>query len=293
MRTILLILFLLMAVMSGVVPPAMADGDVVKGIAKPWQLNYQSAATPVMDQLHGVHNYLLVIITAVSVFVLGLLAFVCVRFRRNANPNPSATTHNTLLEIVWITVPVLILISIFIPSLKLHKYMNESQTPDLTLKVTGHQWYWGYEYPDHDIDKYLSNMKKAEDLEPGEPRLLAVDNPLVVPAGATVSVLLTGADVIHSFAIPSFGVKTDTIPGKLSETWFRVEEPGIYYGQCSELCGVQHGFMPIEVRAVEPDVFKQWVKRAQEGEYALDGLQIPKESQVASAPTDALSKDNQ
>ncbi len=281
MRQLLFVALLAFAALVG--KPAFAEPELIEGMAEPWQLSFQPAASPVKEQLVGLHDYILVIITIITIFVTVLLAYVCVRFRRNRNPNPSKTTHNTMLEVAWITIPTLILISIFIPSLKLHYYMDKAQDPDMTIKATGYQWYWGYTYPDHGIDEYLSYMKQEDELLPGEPRLLAVDNPLVVPVNATVRVLASAADVIHSFAIPAFGVKTDTIPGRLNETWFKATKTGIYYGQCSELCGVKHGFMPIEVRVVEPDVFEQWVVRAKEGEYTLDGLAIPEDAVAANA----------
>lgn len=277
MRIILLMLMLL----CGLALPSFAAEDVVQGMAKPWQTYYQGAATPVMEQLRELHDYIFIIIAIITVFVTALLGYVCVRFYHKRNPNPSKTTHNTLLEIAWITIPALILVTIFIPSLKLHYYMDKTHNPDLTLKITGYQWYWGYSYPDNGVDEYLSNMKAKEELKAGEPNLLAVDNPLVVPVGANVRVLLTGADVIHSFAMPAFGVKTDCIPGRLNETWFQATKTGIYYGQCSELCGVKHGFMPIEIRVVEKDVFEKWVARAKEGNFALDGINIPTDNKVA------------
>jgi cytochrome c oxidase subunit II len=267
--------------------PALADSDVVKGIAEPWQYVFQDAATPVMERLTDLHTFIFYIVLGVTVFVTCLLAYVCVRFRRKNNPVPSKTSHNTLIEIIWTTVPILILVAIFIPSLKLHYYMDRAQDPEMTIKVTGYQWYWGYTFPDQKIDEYLSNMKQQKDLKEGEPRLLAVDNPLVVPVDTTVRVLVSGADVIHSFAMPAFGIKTDAIPGRLNETWFKATETGIYYGQCSELCGVNHGFMPIEIRVVEKPVFKEWVQRAKEGKFELEGLNIPKIDHVASASSDA------
>jgi cytochrome c oxidase subunit II len=276
------IIFCMLILLCGLVLPSIATEDVVQGMAEPWQTYFQGAATPVMERLRGLHDYILVIITIITVFVTALLGYVCVRFHHKRNSNPSKTTHNTLLEIAWITIPALILVSIFVPSLKLHYYMDKTHNPDLTLKVTGFQWYWGYSYPDNGVDEYLSNIKAKGELKAGEPNLLAVDNPLVVPVGANVRVLLTGADVIHSFAMPAFGVKTDTIPGRLNETWFQATKTGIYYGQCSELCGVRHGFMPIEIRVVEKDVFEKWVERAKEGNFALDGINIPTDNKVAS-----------
>jgi cytochrome c oxidase subunit II len=271
--------------------PSFADEALVRGIAKPWQWYFQEHATPVKERLNELHNFILYIIIVVTLFVTGLLAYVCVRFRRSRNPVASKTTHNTMIEIVWTTIPVLILVAIFIPSLKLHYYMDRAQDPDMTLKVTGYQWYWGYTYPDEEMDEYLSNLKPEKDRKKEEPRLLAVDNPLVVPVDTTVRVLVSAADVMHSFAMPAFGIKTDAVPGRLNETWFRATKTGIYYGQCSELCGVNHGFMPIEIRVVEKDVFKQWVERAKaDGRYNLDGISIPEGNIVASTSSDkALS----
>jgi cytochrome c oxidase subunit II len=282
MRFILLSLMVLLAGSFASVAENLVNAEIVRGIAKPKQIYYQDAATPVMQQLQGLHDYIFAIITVITIFVTALLGYVCVRFYHKRNPNPSKTTHNILLEIAWITIPALILVTIFIPSFKLHYYMDKTHEADLTLKVTGYQWYWGYSFPEQKVDEYLSNMKEQKDLQTGEPRLLAVDNPLVVPVGKTVRVLLTGADVIHSFAMPAFGVKTDCIPGRLNETWFRAEKTGIYYGQCSELCGQKHGFMPIEIRVVEQDVFDKWVERAKEGNFALDGLNIPQDNKLAT-----------
>ncbi len=277
MRIILIALMLL----CGLAMPSLANDEIVKGIAKPWQSYYQGAATPVMDRVQGLHNYIFIIITVITIFVTLLLSYVCIRFYHKRNPKASKTTHNTMLEVAWITIPALILATIFVPSLKLHYYMDKTHNPDLTLKITGYQWYWGFSYPDQEVEEYLSNMKTDKERKAGEPRLLAADNPLVVPVGANIRVLLTGSDVIHSFAMPAFGVKTDCIPGRLNETWFQANKTGIYYGQCSELCGQKHGFMPIEVRVVEKDVFKQWVERAKQGNFALDGINIPTDNKVA------------
>lgn len=239
-----------------------------EGLATPWQLNFQPAATPVMAKFISMHHFLLILITVITLFVFGLMAYVCLRFNRKANPVPSKNAHNTTIEILWTVIPVLILIAIAIPSFRLffgcvHTMgCTEDGTPanvDLTLKVVGYQWYWNYEYPDHQI-QYDSYMKKDADLAPGEPRLLAVDNPLVVPVNANVRVLVTGGDVIHAFAMPAFGVKIDAVPGRLNETWFRAEKEGIYYGQCSELCGRLHGFMPIQIEVVSKEKFDQWLE---------------------------------
>ncbi len=242
------------AIVAGLSAPAFAQ------MAVPWQLGMQEAATPVAQQIHDLHNLLLVIITAITLFVLGLLIYVVVRFNAKANPTPSRTTHNTTIEVLWTVVPVLILVGIAIPSFRLLYYQDRHPAPDMTLKVTGHQWYWSYEYPDHGNIAFDSLMIPEDQLKPGQPRLLEVDNRVVVPVDTNIRVLLTAADVLHAWAVPAFGIKTDTVPGRLNETWFRVERPGVYYGQCSELCGVNHGFMPIAVEAVSKAEFEKWVE---------------------------------
>lgn len=241
------------------------DADAVVGASKPWQIYYQDAESPIMKAVEPVHDYVLTVITIITVFVLGLLVYIMLRFNKRRNPVPATFTHNKLVEVIWTVIPILILISIAIPSLRLHyKYYNNEETmskADLTIKVVGHQWYWEYEYPDHGI-KFDSNMKTDKELAEGEPRLLAVDNPIVVPAGKVVRIQITGADVIHAWAIPSFGIKKGAVPGRLNETWFQADKEGIYYGQCSVLCGKSHGFMPIEIRAVSQEKFDAWVKGA-------------------------------
>lgn len=227
----------------------------------PWGIGFQEAATPVAERLHHFHTMVLVIITAITLFVMGLLVWVMVRFNARANPVPSMTTHNVLLEIIWTVVPVVILIIIAVPSFKLLYYMDRTENPDMTLKVTGYQWYWGYEYPDHGGISFTSNMIPQKDIDPskGQMRLLSTDNPVIVPVDTNIQVIVTAADVLHSFAVPSFGIKADAVPGRLNETWIRVEKPGVYYGQCSEICGTGHGFMPIEVIAVSKEDFAAWV----------------------------------
>ena len=233
------------------------------GEPSPWQLNLQGSVTPVMDAIHGLHNYLLVIITAIMLFVLGLLIYVCVRFSAKANPTPSKTTHNTALEVAWTVVPILILITIAIPSFRLIYFQREIPQADLTIKATGHQWYWSYEYPDQDGISFDSAMlTDAEAAEKNVPRLLATDNEVVVPTGKIVRLIVTAGDVIHGWTIPSFGAKIDAIPGRLNEEWFKVEKDGVYYGQCSELCGKDHAFMPIMVRAVPQADFDAWAAKA-------------------------------
>lgn len=234
------------------------------GIAENWQTGFQTAFSPSMEKITDVHNLLLVIITAIVLLVLGIMAYILVRFRASRNPVPSKTSHNTLLEVVWTAVPIAILVVIAIPSIKTLYFQAKATTPDMTIKVTGKQWYWTYTYPDHGNFTFDSLPVADADLQAGQPRLLTVDNPVVVPVGAVVQVLTTSDDVIHNWAVPALGLKKDATPGRINETWFAANKPGVYYGQCSELCGVNHYFMPIQVVAVPPAEFDAWVKEAQE-----------------------------
>ncbi len=249
--------------------PALADAI---GAAKPWELGFQPAASPVAERMHQFHDMLLWIITGISLFVLLLLIIVVVRFNARANPIPSARTHNVPLEIVWTVLPVVILIVIAVPSLSLLYYGDRTAKPEMTLKVTGYQWYWGYEYPEYEGLSFLSNLIPDKDIDKskGQMRLLSVDNPVVLPVETNIQFIVTAQDVIHSFAVPSFGVKTDAVPGRLNESWTRIERPGIYYGQCSELCGQNHAFMPIEVHAVPKEDFKAWAEAAKAGYVSFD-----------------------
>lgn len=244
--------------------PFAAQAEEGLGMAKPWQLHFQEAVTPVMERLVPLHDGLTILAVVISVAVLALLLFVVLRFNAKSNPVPSKTTHNTLIEVVWTVVPILILIGIAIPSINLHYYMAENPKPDMTLKVVGYQWYWHYEYPDNGGFGFDSYMVEEKDLKEGQPRLLTVDNEVVVPVDTTVLVQMTGGDVIHSWAVPAFGLKKDAMPGRLNETWFRAEKIGLYYGQCSELCGIKHGFMPIAVRVVSKEDFAKWVEEAKQ-----------------------------
>lgn len=229
--------------------------------AHDWQIDFIKPSSPVMHQFATLHHELLFIVFGVSFFVLALLAYVCFRFRAKNNPKPSTTTHHTLLEIVWTLVPVLILVMIAIPSLRALYYADQVPESDMTLKVIGYQWYWGYEYPDNGDISFVSNLIPDDELKSDQLRLLSVDNPVVLPVDTNIRVQITAADVIHSWAVPALGVKRDAVPGRLNETWLRIEEPGIYYGQCSELCGMRHGFMPIEIKAVSKQEFKDWVEQ--------------------------------
>lgn len=228
---------------------------------RPWQMGFQEPATPVMKMLNDFHNLLLVFVFVSGIFVFLLMSYVVLRFNAKSNPVASKTTHNTLLEIIWTVVPTVVLIFIAIPSMHTLFFSSTIKDAQMTIKVIGYQWYWGYKYPDQGI-AFESNIKQDKDLKPGDIRLLSTDNQVVVPVDTTIRVQITAADVIHSWAVPSFGVKMDAVPGRLNETWFKVDKPGIYYGQCSELCGVNHGFMPIEVKAVSKEEFAKWVEEA-------------------------------
>ncbi len=235
-----------------------------QGRSKPWQMNLQDAASPVMERVHDFHTLLLVIEVSIVLLVLAILTYVCVRFNAKRNPVPSKTSHNTLLEVVWTAVPIVILVIIAIPGMRLLYFHDKVQDYDLTLKVTGHQWYWTYSYPDHGDFEFDSVLIPEEDLEEGQPRLLAVDNRVVLPVDTNVQLLITSDDVIHDWAVPAFGVKIDATPGRVNERWVRINEEGTYYGMCSELCGVNHGFMPIQVEAVSKEAFAKWVEQAKE-----------------------------
>jgi cytochrome c oxidase subunit II len=215
-----------------------------------------------MVKVHEFHHLLLYIITAIVLFVTALLLIIIFRFNEKRNPTPSKTSHNTLLEVVWTAIPVLILVVIAIPSFRLLYYADKSPDPEMTLKVVGHQWYWSYEYPDHGDIAFDSYMIRDEDLKPEDRalRLLKVDNEVVLPVNTRIQVLVTAQDVIHSWAMPAFGVKKDAIPGRMNETWVEISKPGVYYGQCSEICGTGHAFMPIAIRAVSKDDFAAWVQ---------------------------------
>lgn len=235
------------------------------GQPAPWEVYYQRAVSPIMERVTDLHNMLLVIITLITLFVLALLAICIVRFNSKANPTPSKTTHNTLLEIAWTTLPVIILVVIAVPSFKLIYYYDRVPDAEMTIKATGNQWYWNYEYPDHggfDFDSIMLEDDQRTDPE-NQPRLLAVDTPIVIPVDTTVRILTTATDVIHAFALPSAGVKIDAVPGRINETWMRIEETGTYYGQCSELCGQRHGFMPIQVNVVSKAEFDAWIQQKQ------------------------------
>lgn len=258
----------------------LGAGTALANEPHPWQLGLQDAASPVKHLMDSFHNLLTVIITLIVVFVAALLAYCVIRFNAKRNPVPSKTSHHTLLEVAWTVLPVVILIVVAVPSFKLLYVAERVPQADMTIKVTGRQWYWDYEYPDHENIAFSSNIIQESDLKPGQRRLLEVDNRVVVPVDTTVRLLVTAGDVIHSWAIPSFGVKKDGVPGRINETWFKAEREGVYYGQCSEICGVNHGYMPIAVEVVSKPNFDAWVARTKTAQ-GLGG------TSVAQAPASA------
>lgn len=258
----------------------------------PWQFGFQPAATNMMARVTSFNDFLLILMTGVTLLVMILLLIVMVKFNKTANPEPSKTSHNTLIEVVWTVLPILILVVIAIPSFRLLYDQVEIPQADMTIKATGYQWYWGYEYPDHDDITFDAIMVETEDLKKGEPRLLTTDNAMVVPVNTTVRMIVTAADVIHNWAMPAFGNKMDAVPGRLNETWFRAEKTGTYYGQCSELCGIRHAFMPIMVKVVSKEEFAAWVKYAkiEFASYEGDTLRLASAEYLASVTHDAVTK---
>jgi cytochrome c oxidase subunit 2 len=270
-----------MFVLAGLLPAAAGT----PGQPSPWEINFQPAATPIMEFIETFHNWLLVIITVIMIFVTLLLGYCMFAFSAKRNPKPSKVTHHTLLEIVWTVVPVLILVGIAVPSFRLLYEELEVPKSDLTVKATGTaQWTWTYAYPDNGGFSFDSNMLQDNELKPGQPRLLSVDNALVVPVNKIVRVQVTGEGIIHSFSVPSFGIKVDAVPGRLNETWFKAERPGLYHGQCSQLCGKNHAYMPIVVKVVSEQEFAAWVDQAKKKYSSVPGL-AP--NNVASATVSA------
>lgn len=247
---------------------------------QPWQMHFQEAASPIARHIHALHDRLLYIIFGVGIFVLILLAYTIIRYYHKFNPKPSTTTHNTLIEIIWTAIPVMIVLYIALPSVKLIYAEHTFPKADVTLKVTGHQWYWSYEYPETKTISFDSTMIPDKDLKPGQRRLLDVDNRVVLPINTNIRVILTSQDVIHSWAVPALGIKMDTVPGRLNEVPLLIDRPGVFYGQCSEICGQNHGFMPICIEAVTMDQYTAWVK-------SKGGHIGPDESPVAPAPAAA------
>ena len=240
----------------------LTPGSVLANQPKDWQLGFQKAASQGMEDIVWFHDYMLLpIITAITVFVLFLLLYTCVRFRASRNKVASTTSHNTLVEVLWTLIPCLILIVMAVPSFKVLYSQDTIPKADVTIKAVGYQWYWGYEYPDENIifDSYMVDEK---DLKENQPRLLTVDNEIYVPVNKVIKVMITANDVLHAWALPSFGVKRDAIPGRINETWFKADRTGTFYGQCSELCGIKHAFMPITVNVVSENEYNQWLEEA-------------------------------
>jgi cytochrome c oxidase subunit 2 len=260
LKKVPLLAVLLAVGLVGLIDPVWA----AEGLAHPWQLSLQDPKSPIMEGVNNFHNLLLVVQFGIVGLVLAILAYCIIRFNAKRNPVPSRTSHNTLLEVIWTALPVVILIIIAIPGLRLLYYHDRAQEVDMTLKVAGHQWYWSYSYPDHGDFTFDSIIVPDEELQEGQPRMLAVDNRVVLPVDTNIQILLTGEDVIHSWAVPALGLKVDATPGRINERWVRIDEEGVYYGMCSELCGVNHAYMPIEVHAVSKEAFAEWVGQARE-----------------------------
>ena len=251
--------FLVTGFLSGIIFPA---GSALSNEPLPWQMGLQPAAGSISVMATDLHNLLLVVITAISLFVLFLMIYVCVRFRADRNPNPSKRTHNSILEVMWTVIPVLILVVIAVPSFRLLYYLDKQIEPDMTIKVTGIQWYWNYEYPDQNVT-FDSYMISEEDLKPGQKRLLDVDNPLVLPEGSKVKVLIAGNDVMHSFFVPSLAVQEYSVPGRLNEVWMDIPNgEKTYYGQCNQICGINHAYMPVVVKVLTKENYANWLKNA-------------------------------
>lgn len=249
-----------------------------------WELGMQTPHSPVKVGIAHLHDLVLIIITVITIFVAGLLLYTIWRFDSRRNAVATRTSHNTVLEIAWTVLPVLILVVIAIPSFRLVYFEDRAANPDMTIKVTGHQWYWEYTYPDNEGVDFASYVIAEDQLKPGQLRLLDVDNQLVLPAGKSVRILTTSADVIHSFFIPSLGVQRYAIPGRTIETWVKIDVPGTYYGECNQICGTNHSAMPISIKAVTPDEFVAWAKDAKK-KFADGGTPAPRA--VGTASVDA------
>ena len=253
------------AALAAVLASAFSACGAMAAEPRNWQLGLQDPATVTMERIDGFHDFVTIIATVITVFVMVLLLIIIFRFNERANPKPSKTTHNLLLEVMWTAVPLIILVVIAIPSFKLMYFADRVEDPDMTLKVIGHQRYWSYEYPDHGNFTFDANMLSNEEVakDPSLKRNMDTDYRVVLPVGKKVQILMTADDVLHNWGIPAFGIKLDTVPGRLSETWVQINKPGVYYGFCSELCGVNHAYMPIVVEAMSPANFDKWVKKAQ------------------------------
>ena len=253
-----------------------------------WQLGLTAPHSPTAVWIDQFHDALVIIITAITVFVLGLLLYASWRFREKRNPTPSTTTHNTLIEILWTVIPIVILVGIAIPSFRLLYFADRTTEADMTLKIIGNQWYWTYEYPDHGNFTFDANRVPDDKLKPGEKRLMTTDNPVVLPVGKKIRLLMTARDVLHAWAISPLGVRLDNVPGRINETWVQIDTPGTYYGFCSELCGAGHAFMPIMVKAVSPAEFDAWVGKAKQ---AFSTVDAPAEKKAAAPDPVSVAQD--
>ncbi len=255
---------------------------------EPWGLGFQPAASPTAQKITAMNDWLFVLIVAIAAFVLVLLLYVMWRFSEKRNPNPSKTTHNTTIEVVWTVIPVIILALMVVPSFKLLYFADRIEDADMTIKAIGRQWYWSYEYPDHGNFTFDAYMVPDDELTGDQPRLLATDNAVVLPVDTRIRILVTASDVLHNFAMPSMGLKLDGVPGRINETWVEILEEGMYYGQCSELCGTGHAYMPIMIKAVSKTEFDRWVEEAKEEFASLDEPDPTpeKETPVRVAATD-------
>jgi len=268
---------------GGIALALSATGVAMAAAPVPWQMDLQPPAGSLAEMATDLHNLLLVVITLISLFVLALLIYVSVRFRASRNPNPSKTSHHTVIEILWTVIPVLILVGIAVPSFRLLYYMDRTNETDMVIKVTGNQWYWNYSYPDEGI-AFDSYMVDAADLKPGQPRLLTVDNPMVVPEGTRIKLLITGNDVMHSFFVPSLAVQMYAFIGRTNEAWIDVPVGGqTYYGQCNQICGVNHAYMPIEVKALPKAEYAVWLAKAKKEFASNDAVPAQTEVTLASA----------
>jgi cytochrome c oxidase subunit 2 len=263
---------------------ALLGGGALADKPAPWQLGMQAPATPITERIDAFHDELLVLIFAISLFVFGLLAYIMIKFNHRSHPVPTRTTHNTVIEVLWTVIPVLILVTIAIPSFKLMYYMDRVPDAKMTIKITGHQWYWEYGYPDNGNFSFNSNLIADKDLKPGDKRLLEVDNPLVIPVGTTIRVQVAGSDVIHSWFVPSFGVQEYAVVGRLNEAWMQVNNVGTYYGECNQICGVNHAMMPIKVVVLSQPDFDKWVAKAKTA-YAAPGEDTTKVATVDPTTT--------
>ena len=275
-------IMMLSAIIVGGTALGFADGALASE-PKPWQMDFQPAASPVMERIIDFHNLLLVVEVAIVVFVLFLMLYIIVKFNAKSNPTPSKTTHHTGLEVVWTLLPIIVLMVIAVPSMRTLFFMDRAANPEMTLKIIGHQWYWSYQYPDNGAFEFDSNIVAEEDLKKGQIRLLSVDNQVVLPINTEIRLLMTSEDVIHNWAIPAFGIKMDTVPGRTNEAWVKITKPGVYYGQCSELCGVNHGYMPIAVKAVSKEDFKKWTVKAKKDFARIERAPVVKPVKVAQA----------